>query len=130
MIMMGQINTSAFVEALTERVKQILPAYYEEASTTASFPYAVISNLRINDGDGCDIASFLIDLWADERSPNATEQLEAYCDKLRNELTNEVISVDYIFASHVGFDNQNYQLDSEFDIAHRRLSFSARIFYY
>lgn len=128
--MMGQVNTSAFIEALRKRVERIMPAYYDEAPTTARFPYAVINNLRINDGDGCDIVPFYIDLWADERSPKSTEELEAYCDKLRNELTNEVISCEYVFASHIGFDNQNYQTESEFDIAHRRLNFSARIFYY
>lgn len=125
-------NTTAFITALTERVNLILPTYYEEAPTgeqKLGYPYAVISGLNIIDLGAGDLTSFYIDVWVDEKKQNATEELESLCDTLRNELTNEVIAVRGVFASHIGFDNQNSIADSEYDIAHRRLSLSARTFF-
>lgn len=123
-------NTTAFIKALRLRVNEIIPTYYEEApSKAASFPYAVLNGINIIDLATGDLASFYLDIWVDEKMPNATEELEAFCDKLRNELTGAILSVKGIFASHIGFDNQNAIADSEYDIAHRRLAMSARIFY-
>jgi len=123
-------NTTAFIKALRLRVDEIIQTYYEEApSKAASFPYAVLNGINIIDLAAGDLASFYLDIWVDEKKPNATEELEEICDKLRNELTGAVISKQGIFASHIGFDNQNAVADSEYDIAHRRLGMSARIFY-
>lgn len=123
-------NTKAFIKALRERVNIVLPTYYEEApSKNAEFPYAVLNGINIIDLAAGDLASFYLDIWVDEKKPTATEELEALCDTLRNELTNEVIAERGVFAAHIGFDNQNAVADSEFDIAHRKLSMSARIFY-
>lgn len=125
-------NTAAFITALTDRVNTILPTFYEEAPTREQkqgYPFAVISGLNVTDLDMGDLGNFYIDIWVDEKKPNATEELEGLCDTLRNELTNEVISVRGVFGSHIGFENQNGLIDNEYDIAHRRLSLSARIFY-
>lgn len=123
-------NTAAFIKALRLRVNEIIQTYYEEApSKAASFPYAVLNGINIIDLAAGDLASFYLDIWVDEKKPNATEELEKICDKLRNELTGAVILEQGVFASHIGFDNQNAIADSEYDIAHRRLSMSARIFY-
>lgn len=123
-------NTTAFIKALRLRVNEIIQTYYEEApSKAASFPYAVLNGINIIDLAAGDLASFYLDIWVDEKKPNATEELEKICDKLRNELTGAVILEQGVFASHIGFDNQNAIADSEYDIAHRRLSMSARIFY-
>lgn len=124
------VNTTAFIEALTQRVNEILPTYYEEAPTSGvSFPYAIISGVNIIDLASGDLASFYLDIWVDERQEGATEQLERMCDTLRNELTGVVISQIGVFASHLGFDNQNAVAESEYDISHRRLAMSARTFY-
>lgn len=123
-------NTKAFIKALRERANKVLPTYYEEApSKNAEFPYAVINGINIIDLAAGDLVSFYLDIWVDEKKPTATEELEALCDTLRNELTNEVIVESGIFAAHIGFDNQNSVADNEFDIAHRKLSMSARVFY-
>lgn len=123
-------NTKAFIKALRERVNKVLQTYYEEApSKNAEFPYAVLNGINIIDLAAGDLASFNLDIWVDEKKPTATEELEALCDTLRNELTSAVIAERGVFAAHIGFDNQNAVADSEFDIAHRKLSMSARIFY-
>ena len=125
-------NTAAFISALTNRVNTILPTFYEEAPTReqkSGYPFAVINGLNITDLDTGDQGYFYIDVWVDEKKPNATEELESLCDTLRNELTHEVIYVRGVFASHIGFENQNGIPDNEYDIAHRRLSLSARTFY-
>ena len=116
-------NTKAFIEALRKRVGEVLTTYYEEApSKSAVFPYAVINGINIIDLAAGDLASFYLDIWVDEKQPTATEELE-------NELTNEVIAVSGVFAAHIGFDNQNAIAENEYDISHRRLGMSARIFY-
>lgn len=123
-------NTEAFIKALTERVNAILPSYYEEAPTQdIIFPYAVISGINIIDLESGDLASFYVDVWADEKKPEATVELERACDSIRNGLYNAIIAAPGLYG-HIGFDNQNTVADNEFDIAHRRLSMSARLFYY
>ena len=122
-------NTSAFIKALRARVNKILPCYYEEAPTKGYFPYAVLNGVHIVNLESGDLASFYLDIWMDEKNPVATETLESACDALRSSLHNEVISLRGVFAAHIGFENQSIIADNEFDIAHRRLSMSARIFY-
>lgn len=125
-----KVNTEAFIAALTERVNAILPSTYEEAATKNASPiYAVVNGINIIDLESGDLVSFYIDVWADEKAADATIELERSCDKLRNELYNAVIVVPGLYG-HIGFDNQNTVADNEFDIAHRRLSMSARLFYY
>lgn len=123
-------DTTAFIKALRERVNEVLPTYYSEApSEDVTFPYAVISGINIIDLAAGDLVSFYIDIWTDEKLPGSGAELERLCDKLRNELTDEVIAVKGVFAGHIGFDNRNTIDENEFDISHRRLSMSARVFY-
>lgn len=124
-----KVNTEAFIKALTERVNNILPTTYDEAPTKTALPYAVVSGVNIIDLESGDLASFYIDVWADEKKPEAAVELERACDNLRNGLYNAIIAAPGLYG-HIGFDNQNTVADSEFDIAHRRLSMSARLFYY
>ena len=123
-------NTKAFIIALRTRVNAILTTYYDEApSNGASFPYAVISGVNVSDLAMGDLALFYIDVWTDESLPDAGEQLEEYCDTLRRELSGAVLSVPGVFGAHIGFEKQSPVPESEYDIAHRKLSMSARIFY-
>lgn len=123
-------NTKSFIKSLLEYVNRTLPAYYDEApSKDIVFPYAVISGINVIDLAAGDLASFYIDIWADEKDVRATETLEAICDTLRDRLRNEVIADKGIFACHIGFDGQSSIADNEYDLTHRRLSMSARIFY-
>lgn len=125
------VNTQAVISALTDRVNKILPTYYEEApSKDAEYPYAVINGINIITlEESGDLTSFYIDLWGDEKDPTTTEQLEGLCDTLRNELEGEVVYVAGKFGAHLGFENQNSLIDGEYDLAHRKLALSARIFY-
>lgn len=125
-----KVNTESFIIALLERVNTILPTTYDEAPTkNAPALYAVVSGINIIDLESSDLASFYIDVWADEKQPDAAVKLERACDNLRNGLYNAIITAPGLYG-HIGFDNQNTVADSEFDIAHRRLSMSARLFYY
>lgn len=123
-------DTKAFIKAMNERVNQILLNYYEKAPTKGSFPYSVLNGINVIGIGGGDLVSFYLDIWVDELQENATEQLEGCCDTLRNELNGAVIAEAGVFFGHIGFDNQNSAADGEFDLSHRRLSMSARIFYY
>lgn len=122
--------TTTFISTLRDAINEIVPTYYEEApSKSAVFPFAVITGLNIRDLDQGDEATFYLELWADEKAPDATVTLETLCDTLRNRLTNAVIGETGTFAAHIGFERQRTIQDNEFDIAHRRLELSARIFY-
>lgn len=122
--------TTTFIATLRDAINEIVPTYYEEApSKNAVFPFAVITGLNIRDLDQGDEAAFYLELWADEKAPDATVTLETLCDTLRNRLTNAVIGEAGTFAAHIGFERQRTIQDNEFDIAHRRLELSARIFY-
>ncbi len=125
-----QVNTTGIIGALIERVNNILPTTYEIAPTRPKkFPYAVIGSLNISDLESGDLVLFYIDVWTDEKSLDAGVELEKACDNLRNGLYNAIIEAPGIYG-HIGFGNQNCVADNEFDIAHRRLSMSARVFYY
>ena len=88
-----KVNTEAFITALTERVNTILPTTYEEAPTKNAPPiFAVVSGINIIDLESGDLASFYIDVWADEKAADATIKLERACDSLRNGLYNAIIA--------------------------------------
>ena len=125
------VNTNAVMSAITDRVNEILPTTYEKGRTqNVVYPYAVVNGVNIITlEESGDLTSFYIDLWGDEKDSSTTNQLEELCDTLRNELEGEVIYVAGQFGLHIGFDNQNSLIDSEYDLAHRKLSLSARIFY-
>lgn len=126
------VNTKAVISAITARVNEILPTTYEKGRTqNVVYPYAVVNGVNIITlEESGDLTSFYIDLWGDEKDNSTTDQLEELCDVLRNELEGEVIYVAGQFGLHIGFDNQNSLIDSEYDLAHRKLSLSARIFYF
>lgn len=126
------VNTKAVMSAITDRVNEILPTTYEKGRTqNVVYPYAVVNGVNIITlEESGDLTSFYIDLWGDEKDNSTTDQLEELCDTLRNELEGEVIYVAGQFGLHIGFDNQNSLIDSEYDLAHRKLSLSARIFYF
>ncbi len=123
-------RTKDFIEELRAQLDLILPTYYEEAPSKATrFPYCVISGIKVTDLAQGDQIYFYLDIWGDEKAPETTVALEEYCDLLRNGLSGAVLVREGSFGAHLGFDSQNPMQDSEFDIAHRRLSMSARIFY-
>lgn len=115
---------------MTSRVNSILSTTYEEAAAEADYPYAVLSGINIIPLNSGDLTSFFLDIWTDDKVLTATVQLEQLCDQVRNELTGAIVAVAGIFAAHLGFENQNSFTDADQDLAHRRLSISARIFYY
>lgn len=122
-------NTAAFIEGLTAAVNDILTCYYEEASAQNGFPFAVVNGIFVTPLNDGDLVPFYIDVYADEKAANATETLELNCDALRNGLNNKTISTSNVYYAHIGFESQGTTPEAEFDLAHRKLSFSARIFY-
>jgi len=122
-------NTKEFIKHITAFLNDIVTTTYDEAPTTGKFPFAVVSGINIIDLASGDLTSFYMDVYADEKKTGAAVELETLCDALRNKITGAVIYVPGIFGAHLGFDNQNGDRDPEYDIFHRRLSVSARIFY-
>lgn len=128
------VKAKEFISSLTNGINTVVTTYYEEAATKSVFPYAVLNGLHINDNladfNNGDIINFYLDVWIDETKPTATEDLEGLCDKLRNELSGAVVSMEGAFYAHLAFENQSPSVEKEYDISHRRLALSARIYYY
>lgn len=120
--------SSIFIKKLVARVNTIVPAFFETAEKE-KFPYAVISGINVNDLAHGDLVYFNIDVWGDNSKLNATETLEATCENIRKELNNETLIVEDEMYCHIGFENYTMVGESEFDICHRKISFTARVFY-
>lgn len=127
---MTNAHTKDFIATLSARINEIITCYYEEASSKASFPYAVLSGINVQDLAEGDQIFLDVDIWTDEKLANSATQLEEYCDNLRNALSGCVLYVADKFHCHINFDSQQAVRDSEHDIAHRRISLTSRIFYY
>lgn len=128
------VKAKDFISSLTGKINSNVTTYYEEAATKSCFPYAVLNGLHINDNladfNNGDIINFYLDVWTDETKPTATEDLEELCDKLRNKLSGAVVSMEGAFYAHLAFESQSPSVEKEYDISHRRLAMSARIYYY
>lgn len=122
-------NVSAFIESIVEVVNSVLVCFYDRAPDTESYPFAVLSGVTASDLAAGDLIMFDIDIWHDDKQSDATAAVEGYCDALRRELHNRIISREGVFAGHIGYENRDTSDDKETDLIHRRLSFSARIFY-
>ena len=123
------VRITEFIGKLTEVTDAFIPTTYEEAPTSGSFPFAVISGVNIIDLSEGDMLSFNIDIYADETKPEASTDLENLCDTLRNNLDGLVVYVPGAFGAHIAFESQSSITEAEHDLMHRRLSMSARIFY-
>jgi hypothetical protein len=127
---MTNANTKQFIIKAADAINDVLTCYYDEAPATAAFPYCVLSGINVQDLADGDQIFFDVDIWTDEKQQNATGILEGYCDTIRNALSGLPLSVENTFHCHINFDSQQTVRDNEHDIAHRRLSFTSRIFYY
>lgn len=127
------IQESAFIKALVQFINEAVTCYYEDAPEGAAFPYCTVSSLNttpLEEGEHGCLALFYIDVWAGEQHGSETRALETACDRIVNRMQRAVISKTGEFAAHIGFENKRVEQETEFDIAHRRISMSARIFYY
>lgn len=122
-------NTREFITALLDYVNKTITCFYEESPENGSFPYGVINGLHITDIESGDSVNFILDIYADEKQDGATVALEDLTDTLRAHFTNAVINKAGIFNAHIGFDSQKSVNETEFDLCHRRLTLTARIFY-
>lgn len=123
------IDTSAFIETLVAMIGQVLPCYYERAKKDAEDQYCVVGGINANDLSAGDLTMFDVDFWGDDRAPDATVAIEYSCDKVRNLLQNAIIRKEGVFAGHIGFEGRDTTDDRETDLIHRRMFFSARLFY-
>ena len=123
------IRTKTLMIKIVETFNEFLSTFYEDAIATSSL-YCVINNPVVSSlcDQGSDLVAFYVDIYNDDKSSDATEQLEDICEKLRNELNGEIIK-DNNFGGHLNFEKQFSVQEAEFDINHRRQEWTARIFY-
>ncbi|MGM9681543.1 MAG: hypothetical protein ACI3XR_08565 [Eubacteriales bacterium] len=123
-------DTGLLIRSLVNTVKErtSLPCYYDRAPKGAKLPYSVLDSVTagpLNDGD---LSLFDVRIWTDDRLPTATEDLEAFCGKVRDAMDGTILSAGGVYA-HIGYEGRIPDSDKEDDLCVRRLSFSARVFY-
>ena len=123
-------NTREYLKELINFINKTITCYYEYAPSDIILDYVVLNGVNVINFDDYDLLSFYLDVFIDENLPDATEKLESTCDKLRSLLDKHILNKVNMFNSHIYFDNQNTVQENEFDLTHRRLSLSARIFYF
>ena len=127
---MTNVNTSAVIETLSERINQTMKCFYDRAPAKEKLPFCILGGIKDNDLSAGNLVRFEIDLWGDDKDPAACEEIEASCDRLQNALDNAIVGKDGIFLGHIQYENRDPGADRETDLLHRRLFLTARIFYY
>ena len=127
---MSMNDTTGFIKKLTEAVNEILPATYESAPVESEYCYACVNGVYFqHPAENEDSATFYVDIFANENAETETTvALETYCDGVRDYLQNCVISSAGFYA-HIGFEGRATTAESETDLNHRKLTFSAKIIY-
>ncbi len=116
-----------FIEILIKKINEInedFICYYEEAPTTAKFPYLVMPTLNITPLDTGYLGVFDLEIYINELSIISLEQI---LDSLRDNLSNYYYCEDKL-AFHLGFENQLLNKSLEQDLSIRKITFAARIF--
>lgn len=123
-------NTEEFIEKLQEKINENITCYYEKAPEDESGQYAVLSNIDITTMDPEDLAYFDIDLWNKESFNNQDNaiDIEKNCDNLRNILSKATIISKGKFIAHIYTEKRQNENENEFDLIHRKLTFSAKIY--
>ena len=113
-----------FIEATMEKINTIKQAYYEEAPTSAIFPYLVVPTLNIiplNAG-----YSTLVDIEIHCDS-NSEIDIEDLLDTLKNELDGYTYNSKEV-SFYFGFDSVYSGKATDQDLTYRKITFEARIF--
>lgn len=118
-----------FLKTLITYANQTAATYYDTVPTDAVYPYACINSPLVLDADGCDSLEFYLDIWADDKKPTATAELETLCDSFRRAFSAKIFTITPQGAAHISFDRQITVAESDFDLCHRRQIYTARIFY-
>ena len=130
---MNKINVLAAKQALPAAFNGYNPpvvCYYDKAPAAAAFPYSVIKNVHISPLNDGDIINFSLEIHTDDTLAGAAEELERICDAYRNAADGALLSDKTTFYGHINFNSQDDgALDAEYDLAHRTMSFSLRLFY-
>ena len=127
---MSMINMTEFIKTLTTAVNEVVPTTYESAPVESDYCYAVVTGVYFqNPAEHEDSVTFYLDIYASETAPPDDVTLEEYCDIVRNFLHNKTIYSGGKFYAHIGFESGGTTAESETDLSHKRLSFSAKIFY-
>lgn len=113
-----------FIQALVNKVNTIKTAYYEEAPTSAIFPYLVIPTINIvpiNFG-----YSTLIDIEVHSDTNNIID-IEALLDTIKTELDGYTYNSKEV-SFYLGFENVYSGKASDQDLLYKKITFEARIF--
>lgn len=131
---MNKINTMAAKQALSAAFNgynTLVSCYYDKAPAAAGFPYSVIKNVHISPLNDGDIINFNLEIHTDDTRADSAEELEQICDVYRNAADGALLSDKLTFYGHINFNSQDDgALDAEYDLAHRTMSFSLRLFYF
>lgn len=113
-----------FLSIIMQKLNTVMTVYYEEAPSSAEFPYGVVPTLTAVPLDYGFQCLFDVELYTNEISDTNIEKM---CDDLRTALDGYNYK-NSVIGFHVGFDSQFLIKQTEQDLTYRRISFIARIF--
>jgi hypothetical protein len=122
-------KTTEFIKSLTAELNKTVPTTYESAPVESDYCYAVVNGLYFsNPAEHEDSATFYVDIYTNESQATPTVTLEETCDAVRDAMQNTILHTTDFYA-HIGFEGRTPTAESEVDLSHRRLTFSAKIIY-
>ncbi len=128
------------IETQMKRVKKALmdslnklspvPCFLDRAPSKEPFPYAVVCRMSITTLDEGHLATFDLEIHTDETLEGAAAKLEDLCDLFRSRIEQMLITDGETFSAHANYESERAAGEAEFDLTHRTLAFTLRIFHY
>lgn len=118
--------------ALMRSLNEIAPVacFLNRAPSNEPFPYAVVCRMSITTLDEGHLATFDLEIHTDETLEDSAETLEDLCDTFRSRVEQMIITDGQTFSAHANYESEREAGEAEFDLMHRTLSFTLRIFHY
>lgn len=119
-----------FINALVDRLNEIILTTYDRAPTDNTYPFAVLNSLSTSSPNEDEKQTmFYVDLYSDENSgttESAAAVLADKCDAIYR-LDGTMLTTENLFIK-LQMSQQKDVHDSETDLIHRQVSGMAKIF--
>ncbi len=113
-----------FIEKILSKINEYYTCYYEEAPSSANFPFLVVPTLVLSPLNSGYSGIFDIEIYVNELCNESNENI---IDTLRDNLDGYHYRNENI-GFHLGFENHMIVKSNEQDLSIRKISFVARIF--
>jgi hypothetical protein len=121
-------KTTLAIAKLVNLFNEYIPCYYEEAPGGAEFQFAVLTGLNGYDIGAGDALSFYLEFYTGECAGDSV-RMDRAIDELRSAFDGRAVLQQGGFGAHITFNSRSGMNENSYDLCHRRLSLTARIFF-